>query len=167
MTGAPEPLAAAHDTAMFASGEPSLDVWLRRRALASQSSGAARTYVVTEGGRVVGYYALAAGAVSATEAPGAVRRNMPDPIPVMVLGRLAVDEAWQGRGVGFDLLRDAVLRTLRVAEVAGIRALLVHALHEKAARFYRHAGFRPSPLRPLTYFLALADARKAMEGRGG
>ncbi|WP_244432676.1 GNAT family N-acetyltransferase [Desulfocurvibacter africanus] len=148
--------------ASFQSGEPALDEWLRRRALANQRSGASRTYVVTDNVRVAGYYALAVGAVVAAEAPGKVRRNMPDIIPVMVLGRLAVDQTFQGRGLGLDLLRDAVLRTLQAADIAGIRALLVHALHEKAAGFYARAGFQPSPLRPLTCMLLLADARKAL-----
>ena len=159
---APSPLTAEHDIAPFQSGEPVLDDWLRRRALANQASGASRTYVVAEDRRVIGYYALAVGAVTTAEAPGNVRRNMPEPIPVMVLGRLAVDREWHGRGLGFDLLRDAVLRTLHAAEIAGIRALLVHALHERAGAFYEHAGFRTSPLRPLTYFLTLAEARAAL-----
>ncbi|MFZ5811401.1 MAG: GNAT family N-acetyltransferase [Thermodesulfobacteriota bacterium] len=165
MIRAPWPLAAEHDVVSFQSGEPGLDDWLKRRALTNQASGASRTYVISDANRVIGYYALAAGAVAATDAPGKVRRNMPDPIPVMVLGRLAVDREWQGRGLGRDLLRDAVLRTLRAAELVGIRALLVHALHERAGAFYEQAGFRISPLRPLTYFLTLADARTAFDFR--
>ncbi len=162
MIGPPEPLAEAHDLESFSCGEPALDRWLRRRARQNQRNGASRTYVVTAGGRVVGYYALAAGAVAASDAPGQVRRNMPDPVPVMVLGRLAVDVAFQGRGIGFDLLRDAVLRTLGAADVVGIRALLVHALHERAVRFYEQADFAPSPLRPLTLMLLLDDARAVL-----
>jgi len=163
---APSLLAVEHDVALFQSGEQVLDDWLRRRALTNQTSGASRTYVITDETRVIGYYALAAGAVTANEAPGKVRRNMPDPIPVMVLGRLAVDQEWQGQGLGLDLLRDAILRTLQAAEIAGIRALIVHALHEQAARFYEHAGFRPSPIRPLTYFITLADAQRALALKG-
>lgn len=159
MIRAPSLLAVEHDVSLFQSGEPVLDDWLKRRALTNQTSGASRSYVITDERRVVGYYALAAGAVTAIEAPGNVRRNMPEPIPVMVLGRLAVDRERQGQGLGLDLLRDAILRTLQVAEIAGIRALLVHALHEQAATFYAHAGFRPSPIRPLTYFLPLARTR--------
>ncbi len=166
MIRAPWPLAAQHDVVSFQSGEPVLDDWLRRRALANQASGASRTYVISDENRVIGYYALAAGAVAATDAPGKVRRNMPDPVPVMVLGRLAVDREWQGRGLGLDLVRDAVLRTLRAAELAGIRALFVQALHERAGAFYEHAGFRRSPFRPLTYFLTLSDARKAFDFNG-
>jgi len=108
---------------------------------------------------VIGYYALATGNVAATEAPRKVKRNMPDPIPVMILGRLAIDQTFQGKGLGTDLLRDAVLRTLQAAEIAGIRAMLVHAIDDSAARFYERAGFISSPLRPLTLFLLLNAAR--------
>ncbi len=163
MIHAPEPLGEAHDLVSFQSGEPSLDDWLRRRALLNQRTGASRIYVITDGTRVVGYYALATGAVVASDAPGKVRRNMPDPIPVMILGRLAVDQLWHGRGLGYDLLQDAVLRTLQAAEIAGIRALLAHALSEQAARFYEHAGFVQSPVRRMTYMLLLKDARKNLE----
>lgn len=158
----PEPLAVGHDVAAFSCGEPSLDTWLRRRALANQQSGASRTYVLAEAGRVIAYYALAAGAVGVGMATGRVRRNMPDPVPVMVLGRLAVDSRFQGHGLGHDLLRDAVLRTLAAADIAGIRALVVHALSDRAGAFYRGAGFAPSPLSPDLYMVSLADARAAL-----
>jgi GNAT superfamily N-acetyltransferase len=101
--GAPEHLTPAHDVTDFDSGVPALDDWLKRRALDNEKAHASRTYVVTAGGRVVGYYALANGAVSAADAPGRVRRNMPDPIPVMIIGRLAVDRGWQGRGIASGL----------------------------------------------------------------
>ena len=155
MISAPALLAASHDISAFSSGTLVLDVWLRKRAFPNQGSGASRTYVIVDGVRVIGYYALAAGSVAATEAPGKVRRNMPDPVPVMILGRLAIDAAWQGKGLGTDLLRDAVLRTMQAAEIAGIRALLVHALDDRAAKFYERAGFVASPVRALTYFLVL------------
>lgn len=158
MNGAPEPLSAAHDLTAFASGNAALDEWLKRRALANQDTGASRTYVIADEDRVIGYYALATGSIAAAEAPGRVRRNMPDPVPVMILARLAIESQHQGRGLGSDLLRDAVLRTLRAAEIAGVRAMLVHAIDEKAGRFYERAGFMPSPLRPLTYFLVLDRA---------
>jgi GNAT superfamily N-acetyltransferase len=148
-------LTAAHEVTAFDCGYPLLDEWLKRRALANQSNGASRTYVIAESNRVVGYYALANGGVVASEAPGRVRRNMPDPIPVMVLGRLAIDRSWQGQGLGSDLLRDAVLRTQQAAEIAGIRALLVHAIDARAATFYERAGFLASPVALLTYFLPL------------
>jgi GNAT superfamily N-acetyltransferase len=155
MIAAPAPLTAEHDLSAFSCGNPALDDWLRRRALANQDSGASRTYVVAEDNRAVGYYALASGSVAFAEAPGKVKRNMPDPVPVMILGRLAIDQGWQGKGFGKDLLRDAVLRTMQAAEIGGIRALLVHAIDERAAGFYERAGFVPSPIRPLTYFLVL------------
>jgi len=155
MISAPVLLTADFDVSAFSSGHPALDDWLSRRALVNQDTGASRTYVIAEGKRVVGYYALATGNVAASEAPGRIRRNMPDPVPVMILGRLAIDATWQGQGLGTDLLRDAVLRTLQAAEIAGIRALLVHAIDEKAGRFYERTGFIVSPIRPLTYFLLL------------
>ena len=129
---APEKLRADHDLSEFDCGEPSLDDWLRRRALQNEESGASRTYVVCAGRQVVGYYALAVGAVAHAEAPGRVRRNMPDPVPVMIIGRLAVHKDFQGRKIGPGLLRDAVLRTLQAAEIAGVRAILVHAISEQS-----------------------------------
>lgn len=157
MTSAPELLNSSHDVAAFDCGQPALNVWLKGgRALGNQSSGASRTYVITEGSRVVGYYALAVGGMAAADAPGRIRRNMPDPIPVMLLGRLAIDLSRQGKGLGFDLLRDAVMRTQQASAIAGIRALLVHAMDTNAARFYERAGFLSSPVRPLTYLLLLS-----------
>lgn len=159
--GAPEKLRPGHDLSEFSCGEPSLDDWLRRRALRNEASGASRTYVVCREERVIGYYALAVGAVAHARAPGSVRRNMPDPVPVMVIGRLAVDEKFQGLGIGPGLLRDAVLRTLQAAEIAGIRAILVHALSERARRFYLNRGFAESPLDPMTLIITLAEASRA------
>lgn len=156
---APHPLSAQHDCSAFDCGEPSLNDWLRRKALANQASGASRTFVITGTGadadRVVGYYALAAGAVSHAATSSAIRRNMPDPIPVMVLGRLAIDCTCHGQGLGSALLKDAILRTFNVAENVGIRALLVHALHAKARAFYLHHGFTESPISATTLMLRL------------
>jgi GNAT superfamily N-acetyltransferase len=156
---APHPLSEQDDCSAFDCGESSLNDWLRRKALANQVSGASRTFVITGTGaaanQVFGYYALAAGAVSHAESSSAVRRNMPDPIPVMVLGRLAIDRSCHGQGLGSALLKDAILRTLSVAENAGIRALLVHALHDKARAFYLHHGFSESPISPTTLLLRL------------
>ena len=160
----PERLTPDHDLSSFDSGTPVLDDWLRRRALLNQESGASRIYVIRARKRVVGYYALAAGAVAQVEATGRTRRNMPDPIPVMVLGRLAVDESYQGHGLGRALLRDAVLRTVQAADIAGIRAILVHAISEDARRFYERCGFRPSPADPMTLMITLQDARQALIG---
>ncbi|MBK1699953.1 GNAT family N-acetyltransferase [Thiococcus pfennigii] len=154
--GAPQPLAATHLLDEFACGEASLDEWLKRRALTNQLSGASRTFVVSDpDGRVQGYYAMAAGAVSHQVATSAVRRNMPDPVPVMVLARLAVDHRAQGIQLGGALLQDAVHRALAVSQQAGVRALLVHALHDRAKAFYEHYGFQASPLHPMTLMLRL------------
>jgi GNAT superfamily N-acetyltransferase len=155
ISAAPTLLTDKHDLTNFSCNQPSLDEWLRKRALTNQNNGASRTYVITENARVVGYYALAAGSVSASEVPGKIKRGMPNPIPVMVLGRLAVDSAWQGHGLGTDLLRDAVLRTMQAARIGGIRALLVHAIDDRTANFYLRSGFLTSAVRSLTLFLPL------------
>jgi GNAT superfamily N-acetyltransferase len=156
----PEKLALAHDLSGFDSGEPALDDWLRRRAAQNEETGASRTYVVSVGQRVVGYYSLAAGGIAHAEAPGRIKRNMPDPIPVMVLGRLAVDKTFHGQGVGTGLLRDAVLRIVQAGEIAGIRAILVHAISEAAKRFYEKYGFIASPVDPLTVMITVAEAAR-------
>jgi GNAT superfamily N-acetyltransferase len=160
---APVRLTAFHNLAEFDCGTPSLNQWLTRQALKNEASGASRTYVVCLENSVVGYYCLAAGAVVRTEAPKPMQRNMPDPIPVMVLGRLAVDRANQGRGIGRALLRDDILRVLRAAEIVGIRAILVHAISEEAKQFYLSHGFEESPIEPMTLCLALGTARQALE----
>ncbi|MBK6659683.1 MAG: GNAT family N-acetyltransferase [Proteobacteria bacterium] len=153
---APEPLTAAHWLDDFECGEAELDDWLKRRAVANQISGASRTFVVTdEDGRVCAYYAMAAGAVSHRVATTRVRRNMPDPVPVMVLARLAVSKSMHGQRLGAALLQDAVQRAITVAENAGVRALLVHALHERAKQFYEHYGFQASPLHAMTLMLRI------------
>lgn len=161
----PEKLSAKHDRSEFDSGERALDEWLRRCALQNEASGASRTYVVCAGGRVVGYYTLAVGAITHAQAPGRIKRNMPDPVPVMVLGRLAVDKAFQGRHIGAGLLRDAVLRTVQAAEIAGIRAILVHAISEDAKHFYDGYGFAASPVDPLTIMITVAEAVKIPGGK--
>jgi GNAT superfamily N-acetyltransferase len=153
---APEPLSIGHRIDAFDCGEPVLDEWLRKRALGNQSSGASRTFVVADASdRVMGYYALAAGAVAHETATSAVRRNMPDPVPVLVLGRLAVDRQAQGMKLGASLLQDAVKRAIGVSADAGIRALLVHALSEPARQFYLHYGFQASTLHPMTLMMRL------------
>ena len=145
---APVPLTAAHHVADFECGEITLDHWLKTRALRNEGRGASRTYVVCDDSLVVAFYCLATGSVSSDLAPGSIRRNMPDPIPVMILGRLAVDLAWQRHGLGKALLRDAILRTIQVSEIVGVKALLVHALSDPAVRFYEAHGFHPSPTHP-------------------
>lgn len=159
---APEPLAAHHDTVAFACGVDSLDFWLKRRALKNQATGASRTFVVCGGGRVLAYYALASSAVAVEEATGRLRRNMPDPIPVVVLGRLAVDQSLQGGGVGRALVRDACLRVIAAADAIGIRGMIVHALSESARSFYERIGFDPSPLDSMTLMATIADLREGL-----
>jgi predicted N-acetyltransferase YhbS len=160
--GPPEKLSSEHDLSGFDSGEPTLDEWLRRRAIQNEGSGASRTYVVCADARVAGYYSLAVGAVAHSQSPGRVKRNMPDPVPVMVLGRLAVDRSFQRRGIGAGLLRDAVQRTVQAARIAGIRAILVHAISGSANRFYENHGFVASPVDPLTFMITVVEAVKML-----
>lgn len=160
----PVPLTAEHDRSGFTCGREALDAWFRARALKNQSSGASRSFVSTENqtGAVVGYYTLAASTVRTREAPGAIRRKMPDPIPVILLGRLAVDERHQSVGLGSAMLQDAVLRVARSADIVGVRALLVHAIDDGAAGFYRAFGFGPSPLSGRVLFLSIAAIQAAV-----
>ena len=159
---APCPLADGHQVADFASGVASLDDWLKRRERANQSSGASRTFVVCDGDRVVGYYALASGGIAVQDVPGRFKRNMPDPIPVVVLARLAVDSAYQGRGLGRALFRDSAQRVVYAADAIGIRGVVVHAISEQAKAFYLALGFDPSPRDPMTLMVTLPDLRAAL-----
>ena len=156
----PVPLAEAHRLDSFRCGKPELEFWLKQRARKNQLEAASRTFVVCAGNEVVGYYAISAGAVLHETVPGNVRRNMPEPIPVAVLGRLAVHSDWNGQGVGAGLLKDAILRTARLAEEIGIRALLCHAIDENAKKFHLHHGFIESPIEPLTVMLNIAKLVK-------
>jgi predicted N-acetyltransferase YhbS len=159
---APEPLTERHDTAAFSSGVESLDAWLKRRAMKNQATGASRTFVVCEGNRVVAYYALASSAITVEEAPGRFRRNMPDPIPVVVLGRLAVDRSMHGQGLGRALMRDAALRVIQAADSIGIRGMITHALSPEAKAFYEQVGFESSPLDPMTLMVTLNDLKASL-----
>jgi len=156
---APQLLAAHHEVAAFACGVDSLDHWLKRRALQNQASGASRTFVACDGPRVLAYYALASSAVVMNAAPGRFRRNMPEPIPVVVLGRLAVDQSLQGKGMGRALVKDAGQRVFQAADAIGIRGVLVHALSPEAKAFYERLGFEPSPLDPMMLLITLADLK--------
>jgi len=162
MIGAPEPLAPYHDLEPFACGVASLDQWLKRRALKNQGAGASRTFVAGQGHRVLAYYALASSAVTVDMASGRFRRNMPDPIPVVVLGRLAVDQSLHGQGIGRALVRDACLRIVHAADAIGIRGVLVHALSDEARAFYERIGFERSPLDPMMLMVTLADLKAGM-----
>lgn len=160
---APEPIGLHHDIDAFGSGVPALDEWLKRRARRNEAEGASRTFVTCMGARVVGYYSLAAASVLHAAATGKTRRNMPDPVPVVLLGRLAIDRSWQGKGLGADLLQDAVLRVLGAADIIGVRAILVHAISEDAKAFYEKHGFHPSPIEPLTLMITIEEARMMLK----
>ena len=159
----PESLADGHELADFSSGVVALDDWLKRRARANQVSGASRTFVVAENTKVVGYYALASGGIAVTGSVGRFRRNMPDPIPVVVLGRLAVDQSWQGKGLGRALFRDCALRVAQAADTIGIRGIVVHAISEQAKAFYMALGFDPSPVEPMTLMVTLGEISRLLE----
>ncbi len=152
---APELLNDQHYLHNFDSGVDNLDDWLRRRARSNQKNGSSRTYVVTSGADVVGYYCLASGALATSDAPGNIRRNMPNPIPMTILGRLAVDQNWQGKGIGVALLQDAVLRAQQAAHIVGIRGILVHAISDVAREFYEHYGFTGTPNHPMTLVMPI------------
>jgi GNAT superfamily N-acetyltransferase len=158
----PQPIHEQHRIGAFDSGVPILDDWLKRRARANQVAGAWRTYVVCDDERVIAYYALASGAVELENATGRVRRNMPDPVPVVVLGRLAIERSYQGRGLGRALMKDASKRVLHAADVIGIRAIVVHAISPDAQSFYAAVGFETSRLQPMTLMATLADLQAAL-----
>jgi GNAT superfamily N-acetyltransferase len=160
---APELVTAHHEVEAFESGVESLDTWLKRRAMKNQATGAPRTFVACNGHRVIAYYALASSAVAVMEATGRFRRNMPDPIPVVVLGRLAVDQSFDGKGLGRALLRDAGNRVIQAADLIGVRGLLVQALSDKAKAFYEHIGFDASSLDPMILMITLADLKASLK----
>jgi GNAT superfamily N-acetyltransferase len=158
----PERLTTRHDFSDFDCGKPDLNDWLIRQARRADGR-SARTYVVAVDLRVVGYYCLAAGAVIRGELPSArLRRNLPDQVPVIVLGRLAIDLKFSSRGFGRGLLKDALLRSLNVSETVGARAVLVHAIDDGACGFYRKFGFLPFPMNPLTLVLPLETVKEAL-----
>lgn len=158
---APEPLGPQHRLEGFDCGKPTLNDWLVRHARQAQSSGSAKTFVVSEDDRVAGYFSLTVGQIDTLDAPERIRKGMGQyPIPVVILARLAVSLQDQGRGIGVGLLQDAIRRTLLIAEQAGIRAMLTHPIDEEAARFYTRFGFIASPLREQQLLLLLKDARR-------
>jgi len=159
---APVLLAEDHDTDNFHSGEESLDIWLQKRARANQIEGASRTYVACDDNRIAGYYALSSGSVTTASVPGKFRRNMPEPIPIVLLGRLAVDVAWQGKGLGRSLFRDAAMRVAQAADTIGIRGIVVHAISESARAFYLKLGFSACPHEPMMLVVTLKDLRAAL-----
>jgi GNAT superfamily N-acetyltransferase len=160
----PHPIAEDDDSSTFDSGEPDLDEYLRRRALPNHLQGGSRCYVSCRDGRIAGYYALASASIQHRDLSGRYRRNMPDPVPAILLSRLAVDLKEQGSGLGKSLLRDAITRSVAAADIVGVRALLVHALHDRARAFYLKYDFEPSPTDPLHLVLLIKDARAALGG---
>lgn len=158
----PRPIAEEDDTGGFDSGEHSFDGYLRKRSLANHVRGASRCFVTCRDARVVGYYALASATVRHHDVTGEVRRNMPDPVPVILPSRLAVERKEQGSALGKNLLRDANLRSVEASEIIGMRALLVHALNDTARAFYAHFNFEPSPTDPPHLLLLCKDARSAV-----
>lgn len=152
---APVPLGIIHDITGFDCGQPFLNQWLIDRAEKNEETGASRTYVLTDDQRVIGYFSLSNGQVARAAAPGSISRNMPEPIPVIIMSRLAVHIDYQHRGLGSNLLRDAFLRARKASEISAAGALLIHALNERAKQFYLHHGFFESPVDPLTLMHSL------------
>jgi predicted N-acetyltransferase YhbS len=161
----PVRLETTHVLETFDCGDEDLNRWLQRQATKSEMGGAARTYVVCDrDNQVIAYYCLASGSVVRNETPGSVGRNMPDPLPVMVIGRLAVDLKYQNQKLGAALLKDGLLRVVQASEIVGIRAVLVHAISEKAKAFYINHGFQESPGHPMTLMVSLARVKSLLEG---
>jgi GNAT superfamily N-acetyltransferase len=161
-----EPISSSHDLSHFDCGtHESLNDWLRRFALTNQKNESSRTYVVHRGGTVVGYYSVAAGSVVIEEAPGRIAKGLArHPIPVILLARLAVHQDEQGAGLGKALLKDALIRIARAADIVGARAVLVHAIDESAKRFYEHFDFEPSPVHARQLMLLMKDLRASLGG---
>jgi len=161
-----EPLEPWHETTEFDCGKPELTLWLQRHALTNQQNHSARVYVVARASRVVAYYALAAASVERAAAPARVARGLANqPIPVMLLARMAVAVEEQGPGLGAALLKDVLLRTAAASEQFGVRALLVHAQDEDAAGFYERYDLERAPTDPLHLYLLMKDLRRVLDGR--
>lgn len=160
---APAPLTADHDLSGFNSGKPELDNWLRERGLESEGR-SARTYVVCAGKAVVGYYCISTGSVERGVLPPSMKRarGQPNQIPVAIIGRLARDARYRGSGLGQDLLQDALRRILTAAQIIGVRAVLVHALDESAARFWKAHEFIECPVGSRTFYLAIETVADAL-----
>jgi ribosomal protein S18 acetylase RimI-like enzyme len=154
---APEPINSRHEIDRFNCGVDSLNDWLKKRALKNEKNNASRTYVVCSGMNVAGYFSLATGSIESSEAPGKIKRNMPSPIPVMILARLAVDIDYQDKKIGKGLLKEAVLKTILISEQVGLKGLLVHALNDNARYFYKAHGFIECPDQPLKLILPIAN----------
>jgi GNAT superfamily N-acetyltransferase len=158
----PAPITADQELTNFDSGELSMNEWLKKRAYKNHVAGASRCFVLCAGTIVIGYYSLSAGAISLDAAPKAMRLNMPDPLPALLLGRLAVDKRYHNQGIGQALLRDAMIRVVNVAGNAGVFVLLVHALSDQARQFYLSRGFVESPLQPMTLLMTIETVRSIL-----
>lgn len=158
----PIPISIEHDLSEFDSGVLSLNDWLKKNSLKNQATGASRCFVVCNEKKVIGYYSLSAGAINRQLAPKAMQRNMPESLPIVLLGRLAIDKKYHNQGLGAGLLRDAMIRIVSFDINIGIFAILVHALSEQAKRFYLSRGFVESPLQPMTLMMTLKTVRSIM-----
>ncbi|MGO4871823.1 MAG: GNAT family N-acetyltransferase [Roseiarcus sp.] len=168
MLSAPEPIAAHHQTEAFSCGKPALDVWLKTRALANQRNGFAVVMVAHEANRVAGFYVLAPTAILPSSMPRSLRTGQPpSPVPCLLLGQLAADRQWAGWGLGTALLAHALRRSVRAAELVGGRALIVKAIDDEAAAFWRRRGFRPSRDDEMVLFRSMADIAAALREAGG
>jgi GNAT superfamily N-acetyltransferase len=159
---APEPLTNQHNVDNFDCGEDTLNEWLKKRALKNEDRGGSRTYVICQNNVVIGYYALAAGSVVHQKVPSAITRNMPEPIPIVILGRLAVDKNYQNQKLGSSMLRDAILRIVQAEKILGIKAIMVEALSDEAVTFYKKYGFRDSPVEKRLLFITIIEAVKCL-----
>jgi GNAT superfamily N-acetyltransferase len=160
----PESLTATHDVAQFSCGKPALDHWLKTRALSNQEKGFTAVMVVHENNRVVGYYSLAPTAIVPAAMPRSIRTGQPpDPVPCLLLGQLATDVAWTGKGIGTGLLKHALQRCVIAARLIGGRALVVNAVDPEAGDFWRRRGFLPSKDDPLVLFRSMADIAASLE----
>lgn len=153
----PEPISSIHSLEDFDCGVLELNTWLQNRAIPNQETGASRTFVIHQEKKVIGYYSLSSGALGLRTAPGRLRRNMPDPIPMIILGRLAVALEYHGYGLGRGLLKDSLLRTLQASHLIGIRGMIVHALNPESKSFYESFGFTPFPNETMTLYVLLKD----------
>lgn len=157
LLNAPIPIEENHDLSQFDSGIQSLNDWLQKKALKNEKARASRTFVICQNNQVIGYYSLASASIAHEEATSKTRRNMPDPVPAVLLGRLAVDQTYQGKGLGSALLQDALKRIVKNAQAVAVKAVLVHALDKKSAEFYISHGFHPSPLNEYTLMLTVDE----------
>lgn len=162
MINPPELLTQYHEVSDFSCGKSVLDSWLKDKALKNQTNRGSRTFVITSGKQVAGYYALASGAVERTQVTSKMARNMPNPIPVVILARLAIDNHFKGLSLGKGLLKDALLRCVNVASQIGVKAVLVHALDQEAMAFYQKFGFEPMPKQDKTLMISIANIEKIL-----